>query len=59
MRLEGSSGVQPLLQQVAQDRVQLGFEHLQEWRVLNISGQPFAVFDHPFSKKKKKKKSYA
>lgn len=58
MRLDGSSGIQPPAkaghpQQVARDRVWLGFEHLQGWRVRSLPGQPF---DHAFSKKKKKHK---
>lgn len=30
---------------------QVGFEHLQGWRPLILSAQPFSVFDHPLSEK--------
>jgi len=33
------------LKQVAQDHAHTGFEHLHEWRLLNISGQPVPVFE--------------
>ena len=51
-----SSGPIPLLEQgnlepVAQDRVQMAFELLQERRLYNLSGQPVVVLSHPHSKK--------
>lgn len=39
------------LQQIAQDRVQLGFDYFQVWTLHNLSLQPVTVFSHPCSKK--------
>lgn len=35
----------------AQDNIQLALEHLQGWRLQNLSVQPVPVFDHPQGKK--------
>jgi len=54
--VQRSSGPSPLLKQdhlesVSQDHVQLAFEHLQGWRLDNLSGQPVLVLGHPHSEK--------
>lgn len=52
----GESLVQPRcskqnqLEQVAQDLVRLHFKYLQRWRLLNLSGHPVLVSDHPHGK---------
>jgi len=60
LRLEGTSGgdlgQRPLLKQghldpVAQVCVQMAFEHLQGWRLHNLSGRPVPVLGHPHSEK--------
>ena len=61
LRLTGTSGgrlvyhlpllKQGLLQLVAQEHVQMAFEHLQGWRLHNLSGQPVPVLGHPHSEK--------
>jgi len=50
--LWGSSSPTPLLkqghlEQVAQDRVQVGLEYLQRRRTHNLPGQPVPVLRHP------------
>ena len=39
-------------EQFNQDCLLLGFEHLQEWRHHNLSGQHVPMFNHPCDKKK-------
>lgn len=39
------------LKQIAQERVQLGFEYPQGWKLQSLSGQPVPAFDHACSKK--------
>lgn len=42
---------QGLLEQLAEEHVQSDSEHLQGWKLHNLSGKPVPVFDHPHSKK--------
>lgn len=39
-----------LLEQAAQDLIQLPSEYLQGWRLCTLSGQPVPVSDHPYGK---------